>query len=252
MNIVLVTGGFDPIHSGHIEYFKAASALGDMLVVGLNSDKWLENKKGRPFMPFDERLAVVSNIKNVDIVISFDDTDGSAIDAIRTIRKMYPDDKIIFANGGDRNLSNIPELAWGFDNIDFVFGVGGEDKRNSSRWILDNWTKEKTLRSWGVWSVLEKYENVKVKELSVDPGCALSMQRHQSRQEFWFVAEGTATVNRITAKTEIDSETITQFHYTWIRLNEWHQLENKTKDPLKVVEIQWGERCEEDDIERKS
>ena len=63
MKVVLVTGGFDPLHSGHISYFKEAKKLGDKLVVGLNSDEWLTRKKGRPFMPFKERLKIIQNLK---------------------------------------------------------------------------------------------------------------------------------------------------------------------------------------------
>ena len=76
MKVVLVTGGFDPLHSGHIEYFKAASKLGDKLIVGLNSDQWLSNKKGKPFMPLEERRAVVENLKMVDEVMTWDDSSG--------------------------------------------------------------------------------------------------------------------------------------------------------------------------------
>ena len=71
--IVLVTGGFDPIHSGHIEYFKAAKALGDTLVVGINSDAWLKRKKGRYFMPLEERGAIISELLMVDKVVGFED-----------------------------------------------------------------------------------------------------------------------------------------------------------------------------------
>ena len=73
MKVVLVTGGFDPLHSGHIEYFRAAKKLGDVLVVGINSDEWLTRKKGRPFMPFKERLAIIESLEMVDDVMSFED-----------------------------------------------------------------------------------------------------------------------------------------------------------------------------------
>ena len=79
---ILVTGGFDPLHSGHIAYFKAAKELGTKLVVGLNSDEWLTRKKGRPFMPFEERLAIIKELSVVDRVISFDDSDDTAGGAI--------------------------------------------------------------------------------------------------------------------------------------------------------------------------
>ena len=73
MKIVLITGGFDPLHSGHIAYFKAAKTLGDMLIVGLNSDDWLVRKKGAAFMPWNERLCIVNNLSMVDEVYTFDD-----------------------------------------------------------------------------------------------------------------------------------------------------------------------------------
>ncbi len=141
MTVVVVTGGFDPVHSGHIDYFYAAKALGDKLWVGLNSDRWLTAKKGKPFMIWPERHAVVANLKPVDFVFAFDDNDGSAIDAIRLARK-YTQEKIIFANGGDRTSTNIPEMDCGVDNVEFVFGVGGENKKNSSSWILKKWNEE--------------------------------------------------------------------------------------------------------------
>ena len=96
MKIVLVTGGFDPVHSGHLAYFKAARTLGDWLVVGLNSDAWLTRKKGRPFMPIQERLALVGNLGMVDEVIVYNDDDGSSCDAIRLLRLSYPDADIVF------------------------------------------------------------------------------------------------------------------------------------------------------------
>ena len=89
MKIVIVTGGFDPLHSGHIAYFQAAKALGHRLVVGLNSDDWLVRKKGRPFMPMTERRAIMENLAMVDRVIEFDDLDDSARDAIRLAKLYY-------------------------------------------------------------------------------------------------------------------------------------------------------------------
>lgn len=139
MTIVLVTGGFDPIHKGHIAYFNAAKKLGDKLIVGMNSDSWLTRKKGRPFMPIDERITIVQNLKMVDEVILFDDTDGSAIEAIKNVRTLFPNDLIIFANGGDRVEGNTLELSIKDNNLKFVWGVGGTNKLNSSSWILNKW-----------------------------------------------------------------------------------------------------------------
>lgn len=137
--IVLVTGGFDPLHSGHIAYLKAARELGDRLVVGLNTDDWLTRKKGKAFLPLHERATIVSSLWMVDDIIAFNDDDNSAKQAIITVRKLYPNAHIVFANGGDRTKENIPEMNIQDSNLSFAFGVGGEDKKNSSSWILKKW-----------------------------------------------------------------------------------------------------------------
>jgi len=253
MNIVLVTGGFDPVHSGHIEYFKAAKSLGDILVVGVNSDAWLQRKKGRAFMPWTERAAIVDNLKVVDFVYEFEDDDGSSIDAILRVRSVYPDAKIIFANGGDRTKDNIPEMSYQDDNIEFVFGVGGENKLNSSSWILEEWKAPKTSRTWGYYRILHTCgPGTKLKELTVAPKTCLSMQRHEKRAEFWFVAEGEATVYTLDSSTDHDLKCSLKVHQsTFIDTNEWHMLCNETDMPLKLIEIQYGENCIEEDIERR-
>ena len=124
---MLVTGGFDPLHSGHIAFFKEAKKFGNELVVGLNSDEWLTRKKGQPFMPFKERQCIIENLSMVDHVISFDDSDDTACGAIYKVMATIGNGKwIVFANGGDRNSGNIPELKTYESIIEFVFGVGGE------------------------------------------------------------------------------------------------------------------------------
>jgi len=192
MKIVLVTGGFDPIHSGHISYFKEAKTLGDMLIVGLNSDEWLERKKGRAFMPWNERLCVINNLSMVDEVYTFDDEDGSAKAFIKQVRAHYPTAELIFANGGDRTSNNIPEME--VKDVLFKFGVGGENKKNSSSWILEEWKAPKTERVWGYYRVLYEVSGLKVKELTVNPGKSLSMQKHSYRNEHWHIVEGVANV----------------------------------------------------------
>jgi len=112
MKVVIATGGFDPIHSGHIAYFEAAAVLGDILLVGLNSDAWLRRKKGRAFMPYAERSAIIKNLRMVHQVLELQDDDGSGADGIRQARALYPDAEIVFANGGDRNASTFPK--WKF------------------------------------------------------------------------------------------------------------------------------------------
>lgn len=252
-NIVLITGGFDPVHSGHIAYIQAARRLGDILVVGVNSDAWLGRKKGRAFMPLMERTAILRAMSGVDFVIDFDDSDGSALQAIWMVRQSYPQDRIIFANGGDRTNQNIPEMSMQDPNLEFRFGVGGEHKANSSSWILTEWKAPKTARSWGYYRVLhEQGQQVKVKELVVEPGQRLSMQRHGNRAEHWFVAEGQAHVYSLDRSTDLDLVGVyNQFDHIHIQREHWHQLSNETDQPLRVVEIQYGSRCVEDDIERR-
>ena len=244
MRVVLVTGGFDPLHSGHIEYFKAAKQLGYLLIVGVNSDDWLIRKKGRAFMPVSERKAIIENLYQVHKVIDFDDSDNTAIDAINKVKQLYPKASIIFANGGDRTKYNIPEMV--FDDVEFVFGVGGGDKKNSSSWILEEWKSPKTERPWGYYRVLHEVSGMKVKELTVEPNQSLSMQRHEHRAEHWIVSEGEATVYW----DAYSSTKLTKHKLEIIQKQEWHRLVNETNMPLKLVEIQYGEKCTEDDIER--
>ena len=253
MKIVLVTGGFDPLHSGHLAYFAEAKKLGDKLIIGLNSDAWLTRKKGRPFMSLQERKAVVSNLKDVDTVVTYNDDDNSSKDAILRVRAQYPMAEIIFANGGDRSDSNIPEMDVEDANLQFVFGVGGFNKANSSSWILEDWKKPKTHRAWGYYRVLHEVgAQTKLKELTVAPKTCLSMQRHDERAEFWFVAEGEATVYSLDSSTDRDLKCSMKVHEScWINRNEWHQLCNETDQPLKLIEIQYGENCIEEDIERR-
>jgi len=138
-NIVVISGGFDPVHSGHIAYFTAAKLLGDQLIVGINSDEWLVRKKGKAFMPIHERQSVVQSIKYVDFVVRFNDDDDSAIMLLKIVKQKWPNDKIIFANGGDRNESNNREIS--VEGVEFVYGVGGSMKLNSSSKILQDWLK---------------------------------------------------------------------------------------------------------------
>ena len=143
--IVLVTGGFDPIHSGHIALFKAAKELEPdvKLAVGVNTNEWLERKKGRFFMGANERVCIIKELRCVDVVIEFRDNDDTANDAIDMALQVY--DRVIFANGGDRGDTNTPEYDKYKDNerVVFKWGVGGKDKKNSSSLLLNNWSSYK-------------------------------------------------------------------------------------------------------------
>ena len=248
MITVIVTGGFDPIHSGHIAYLKSASQEGTRLIVGVNSDPWLERKKGRSFMPWSERAAIVEALTCVDEVIALNDDDGSAIDAIRRVKAKYPYDQIVFANGGDRTKDNIPEMI--FDDVEFVFGVGGTDKKNSSSWLLEEWRAPKHNRPWGWYRVLNDGVHYKVKELVIEPGKSLSMQRHFKRSEHWYILMGKCDVvteyngSIIKVTKNINEEYI-------VGVNVWHQGQNNYDEPCHILEVQYGTECIESDIERR-
>lgn len=250
MKIIIVSGGFDPIHSGHIAYFKAAKDLGNLLIVALNSDNWLINKKGKFFMPFIERKSVIENLSCVDEVIDFEDDEiGSATNALVKVKKMYPNDEIFFANGGDRNEKNIPEMS--VNNIQFIFGVGGNDKKNSSSWILKNWQYYYEERIWGAFYNLFEEDQVKVKELIVAPGKGMSFQKHFKRSEIWMVSKGSCIVNYSKDNPNNKKNTqLNKFDHYLVPVGEWHQITNPFNEPCHLIEIQYGEACIEEDIER--
>ena len=250
MKIIVVSGGFDPIHSGHIEYLKSAKEYGDKLIVALNSDIWLEKKKGKPFMEFNERKSILEAIKYVDEVIEFeDDKIGSCINALQKIKKIYTDDKIFFANGGDRYHENIPETS--VDEIEFLFGVGGNDKKNSSSWILKAWQHYKVERVWGEFYNLFQNDDVKVKELVIFSREGMSFQRHFNRNEIWLVSKGSCLINY--SKDDPNSRqsvVLEKFDYYHVPLKEWHQITNPFNEPCHIIEIQYGTVLDEEDIER--
>ena len=250
MKIVLISGGFDPIHSGHLKYIEEAKKLGDKLIVALNSDEWLVNKKGKFFLPFSERKKILTSLENVDEVIDFlDDKVGSVINALNDLKEKYPNDNIIFANGGDRDNTNIPEMK--VKGINFQFGVGGSSKINSSSWILENWNNQREERVWGYFQTLKTEKNLKLKELVVKAGKGISYQRHFERSEIWFVSKGKCKVKL--SKTDPDKfeEKILNINDLFkVDRNDWHQIINPFEDDCHLIEIQYGPKVIEDDIER--
>ena len=249
MKIVIATGGFDPVHSGHIKYLQEARHNGDKLVVGLNSDAWLERKKGRPFMPFEERKAVLEELRCVDEVVAFDDTDGSAVKLLENFQSSYSYAEIIFVNGGDRTAENIPEMA--VKNIMFKFGVGGTNKSNSSSWILEEWKAPKTERTWGYYRVLHDVPGTKVKELTIMPGQSISLQRHARRHEFWHITQGNCLVEqRMPSGYALPNVELSKHSQLVIPQNDWHRLHNPFDVQCQLIEIQYGTECNEEDIER--
>lgn len=136
LRIVAVSGGFDPIHIGHVRMFKEARALGDRLVVILNNDHWLRKKKGFVFMPQDERLEIIQEFPFVDeVILTFHGEDDEDRSICRELTHLKPH---VFANGGDRWEDDIPEAQVCREHgIEMVFNVGHGGKVQSSSWLTD-------------------------------------------------------------------------------------------------------------------
>ena len=159
---------------------------------------------------------------------------------------------VIFANGGDRNEGNIPEM----DNfatssrVSFEFGVGGEDKKNSSSWILENWKNPITKRKWGHYKVFDEREGVKVKELVIAPKSSLSDQKHFKRSEHWYILEGSCTI--YLEEDGKNSEVKMNVHDSLIiKQGTWHKAVNLSNFKCSILEVQYGDACVEEDIERR-
>ena len=160
-SIIVLSGGFDPVHKGHLRMFRQSSWLGHQVVVGLNSDEWLTRKKGKPFMEFEERKEILEGFKYINQVLPFDDSDDTASDIIRKVANHYWDNNefwewddaetdaagffnyysIYFANGGDREVDNVPEVEVCKDEgVIMLWGVGG-GKIQSSSWLINGETE---------------------------------------------------------------------------------------------------------------
>lgn len=238
---VLVTGGFDPIHAGHLAMFKEAKKLGDELWVGVNSDEWLVRKKGFRYMSWEDRSEVISMMSIVDKVIPFNDDDNSSNDAI-SITKTLCDGNVVFANGGDRTRETTEEYGNpNHDDVEFAFHVGGDDKKNSSSDIV------KVKRDWGYYKNIYDGDGFKVKELVINPMSSLSMQRHKHRSETWNLVSGTCAIYLNNKKIVMDKNKPVQ-----INVGDWHKCMNESNEPSHIIEIWKGssDKLNENDIER--
>ena len=138
--LIAVSGGFDPVHIGHIRMIRDASRYGDVMVI-INSDDWLQRKKGYVFMPYEQRAEIMGNIKGVTLVTSVDDSDGTVCQALK---RHKPD---AFANGGDRKTENTPEMDVCEElGIQLMWAVGGNNKPQSSSWLVDKLKENKNGR----------------------------------------------------------------------------------------------------------
>ena len=140
--IVITSGFFNPIHIGHINLIRKAKQLGDFLVVIVNNDEQVKLKGSVPFMAEQERIEIIKALKYANDVVLSIDKDGSVIESLKMVAKLYPGE-LFFAKGGDRNVNNIPEKKVCEEfNIEVINGVGG-NKVQSSSLLLNNIIKPK-------------------------------------------------------------------------------------------------------------
>ena len=254
--VVAVSGGFDPLHIGHVRLLRAARALGDRLVVIMNNDNWLMAKKGFVFMPQEERVELLRKFPFVDNVVLTshrkDDPDRSVV---RTLKEVKPD---IFANGGDRDPKdakkkssslNLDQTFCRENGIELIFNVGEGGKVQSSSWMINAARKpaSRSVRPWGRYYGWDSGKGWNLKTVYIDRGKRLSLQYHRGRSEHWMLVEGDATAT-------IESPSGLKEMYT-LRLGESfrvgkgavHRLESKKGGV--IVEVALG-HFDEDDIVR--
>ena len=236
--VVAVSGYFDPVHEGHIEYFRLARKLGNRLVVILNNDEQAVLKKGKSFMSEYGKRSVLEALEMVDEVFVSVDKDKSVCESLRVIK---PD---VFAQGGDRFSYEVPERKVCRElNIKVVDSLG--KKIQSSSKLISESRRSYEERAWGRIISIEKGEGYQVKRLIIDVDKRISLQRHLHRSEHWVVVSGVAKVT-----IDDDEIILKRNESSYIPLGAVHRLENCGRIPLEIIEVQNGEYLGEDDIER--
>ena len=253
----MVSGGFDPLHTGHLDLIAYAASIGDRVIVALNSDDWLIRKKGFAFMTWEERERVMLSLKDVDIVMPVDDTDDTVCHAIHDFRPTF------FVNGGDRTPEFTPEHTTCVKlGVHCIYDE--QPKVQSSSKLTDELLGKALAevaaskpiilfeRNWGHYEILAEGPGHLVKRVTINPGQSTSMQRHAHRTEEWHFIAGSALIDvgeghrGLYIAVPHNSRT----HHCFAQ-EAWHSIRCTSDYPLVAIEIWLGDDLREDDIERR-
>ena len=243
----LVSGGFDPVHVGHLRMFQSAQSLSDKVVLLLNNDEWLIKKKGKPFMNQDQRKEILNEFISLSEVIIQTQSDNSSSEAIKDFVKNNPNKTICYCNGGDRsNIKNILEADICKKlGVILEFGVGGDEKVESSSQLTKNYLGNIEKRPWGSYQIIAKNNGYQIKEINVSYGSKLSLQKHSNRSEFWQIIKGKSKIT-----IENNEYYLKEKEFIYIPENTIHRIENIGNEKLIFIEIQLGKNLNEEDIIR--
>ena len=247
-DFALLSGGFDPVHIGHLAMIKEASNLAKEVIILLNSDNWLTRKKGKPFMVESQRALILQEFRNVaKVIIQNNDDDDSSNNAIIDFHKNNPKKRICYCNGGDRSQENKIRESKVCKNlgINLEFGIGGIHKLESSSNLIKNHLSDIETRPWGSYHIIAKGTDYQIKEININPGKKQSLQRHKYRSEYWQIISGKGMVYLEDSKCILNEN-----DNIFIPQGDLHRLENIGDNLLKLIEIQIGHHISEEDIER--
>ena len=243
----LVSGGFDPVHIGHLRMFRDATRLSDKVIILLNNDEWLIEKKGKPFMNENQRKEILDEFISIKEVIIQTSSEKSSSRAIEEFVKNHPNKNICYCNGGDRsNIENIREATiCNKLGVNLEFGVGGEKKVESSSQLTKNYLGNVEKRPWGNYHIIAKNTGYQIKEIKVFKNSKLSLQKHNNRSEFWQIVKGESKII-----IEDDEYFLKEKEHIYIPKGAVHRIENIGDEELIFIEIQLGEDLQENDIIR--